>query len=117
MKKLVLILCPIVLAACSGIPGYYRTPIAQGNIIPPNKAKKLEFGMTRQQVKYLLGTPLVNPAFESDRLTYVYYYRNPRAHVHQSKLVLYFSDNALTRVAGSKEFTSLIKDDQNKTGT
>lgn len=114
--KITLILCPIVLAACSGFPGYYRTPIVQGNTISPDKVAKLEFGMTRRQVKYLLGTPLVNPKFEPGRLTYVFYYRNPRVHVHQSKLVLYFSDNALTRVAGSKEFTSLVGDQQDKAG-
>mgnify|MGYP000182087294 CR=1 FL=1 len=110
MKKILLLFCPLLLAAChGGVPGYYRTPIVQGNIIAPKKVSRLKIGMTKKQVQYLLGKPMVDPGFESNRENYVFYYRNPRAHVHKSKLILYFNHNKLTKVAGSHEFTSKIK--------
>lgn len=109
MKKALVILCPLILAACNGAPGYYRTPIVQGNIIEPQKVAQLKTGMTRKQVHYLLGRPLVDPKFEDDRQNYVFYYRNPRAHSHKTKLVLYFQKDKLARATGNKEFTDKFK--------
>ncbi|NNC24467.1 outer membrane protein assembly factor BamE [Salinisphaera sp. USBA-960] len=114
MKKTILLLTPLVLAACQGgVPGYYRTPIVQGNTIAPNKVSKLKLGMTRKQVKYLLGTPLVKPKFDADRQNYVFYYRNPRAHENRSKLILYFNQDKLAKVSGNAEFTSQVGDGKN----
>jgi outer membrane protein assembly factor BamE len=51
----------------------YRATISQGNIIKQEDLDQLEIGMTRNQVRFLLGTPMVDDPFHADRWDYVYY--------------------------------------------
>jgi len=83
---------------------YYRVPVQQGNIINPNDVARLEPGMSKQQVHYLMGTPLAQSSFDNNRWNYVFYYRDPRAHVRQSSLSLYFIGDKLDEVEGKQEF-------------
>ena len=61
----------IALALGSGC--VYRTNIAQGNLIKEENLNQLEVGMTRNQVRFLLGTPMIDDPFHRDRWDYVYY--------------------------------------------
>ncbi len=51
----------------------YRMPIQQGNFLDKNQVDQLEPGMTRSQVAFLLGTPMVPNGFDTDRWDYYYY--------------------------------------------
>ncbi len=51
----------------------YRAAIAQGNLVKEEDLAQLEVGMTRKQVRFLLGTPMVDDPFNRDRWDYVYY--------------------------------------------
>jgi outer membrane protein assembly factor BamE (lipoprotein component of BamABCDE complex) len=51
----------------------YRMNIQQGNFLEPRALSQLQVGMTRSQVRYLLGTPMVPDAFDKDRWDYLYY--------------------------------------------
>ncbi len=57
-----------VLSAC-----VYRPTISQGNLIKAENLEQVEIGMTRSQVRFLLGTPMIDDPFHRDRWDYVYY--------------------------------------------
>ncbi len=93
------------LAGCSSIGDYvprmprfltpYRPDVQQGNVITSDMVEQLRAGMTRDQVKFMLGTPLLADNFHPDRWDYLYYL-NPRSGSPQRRnLVVYFKDNRL----------------------
>jgi outer membrane protein assembly factor BamE len=51
----------------------YRMDIKQGNLLDPTQVLQLQNGMTKSQVRFLLGTPMVPNGFDSDRWNYYYY--------------------------------------------
>ena len=72
------VIAAALLAACSylpEIPGIrpYRIAIQQGNYVSQEMVSRLKLGMTREQVRFVLGTPLVTDIFHADRWDYVYY--------------------------------------------
>jgi outer membrane protein assembly factor BamE len=69
-----LALACLILSACFLKP--YKVPIQQGNFLDPAVIAKLKPGMTRSQVKFLLGTPLITDPFHPERWDYVYYVDN-----------------------------------------
>jgi len=77
----------------------YRMAIQQGNFLEPRSVDKLEIGMTRSQVRYLLGTPMVPDTFNLDRWDYVYYLKKGRVHgpVHR-RLTVFFEGDKVARV-------------------
>lgn len=77
----------------------YRMPVQQGNYLNPTQVAQLENGMTRSQVSFLLGTPMVPSGFNSDRWDY-YYYINARSLKEPvtSRLTVYFKDDKVERV-------------------
>jgi outer membrane protein assembly factor BamE len=77
----------------------YRMPIQQGNFLEPRSVDKLELGMTRSQVRYLLGTPMVPATFDTDRWDYVYYLKRGRVHgpVHR-RLTVFFAGDKVAKV-------------------
>ncbi|WP_158583500.1 outer membrane protein assembly factor BamE [Salinisphaera sp. Q1T1-3] len=107
MKPIAALVLLLSLTACS-LPVFFRVPIAQGNIVTADQVQQLKLGMSKKQVAYVLGTPLIKAPFETDRWDYVFYYRNPRAHVRQSQLNLYFVDNRLNRMTGDDEYQAAI---------
>lgn len=64
----------LILSACFLKP--YKVPIQQGNFLDPAVIAKLKPGMTRSQVRFLLGTPLITDPFHPERWDYVYYVDN-----------------------------------------
>ena len=61
----------IAVALCSGC--VYRASISQGNLIKQEDLDQAEVGMTRNQIRFLLGTPMIDDPFHADRWDYVYY--------------------------------------------
>jgi len=72
-KTFVLALIVATLALGSGC--VYRASISQGNLIKQEDLDQVEVGMTRNQVRFLLGTPLVDDPFHQERWDYVYFVR------------------------------------------
>ncbi|MCH7898669.1 MAG: outer membrane protein assembly factor BamE [Gammaproteobacteria bacterium] len=68
-----LVLLLISLVFSSGC--IYRANISQGNLIKQEDLDQVEIGMTHNQVRFLLGTPMINDPFHVDRWDYVYYLR------------------------------------------
>jgi outer membrane protein assembly factor BamE len=95
----------LLLAGCggvSGIPGVnaYKIDIQQGNYVTQDMVAKLKPGMSRSQVKFALGTPLVTDAFHPDRWDYVYVLSKKGKLLEQRRIVVLFKDEKLVRIEG-----------------
>ncbi len=76
----------------------YRMNIQQGNFLEPRAVSQLQVGMTRSQVRYLLGTPMVPDAFDKDRWDYLYYLKKGRLRSpEQRHLIVYFEEDKVSR--------------------
>ncbi|MEO6081030.1 MAG: outer membrane protein assembly factor BamE [Steroidobacteraceae bacterium] len=81
-----------VLALATGC--LYRMPIQQGNYLDPTQAVQLQAGMTKSQVRFLLGTPILPSGFNADRWNYFYYRKDPTVKTPFSRqLTVYFKDD------------------------
>ena len=75
----------------------YRMDVQQGNYLEGKTVDQLQVGMTRTQVRYLLGTPLVPDVFDKDRWDYLYYFRHGRNRpAEPRRVVVYFKDDKVT---------------------
>jgi outer membrane protein assembly factor BamE len=76
----------------------YRMNIQQGNYLEGKTVDRLEVGMTRTQVRYLLGTPMVPEPFDKDRWDYLYFFQSGKRlrKPEQRHLVVFFKDDKVT---------------------
>ncbi len=89
----------MAVTACSGkIPGAYRIPIQQGNVITVEMLQELKLGMDKRKVRFILGTPLVTDAFHQGRWDYYYSYQPGSGDRVQQHASVYFKDDRLTRI-------------------
>ena len=100
MRVLLLSLLVLGLSGCQII---YKLPTRQGNVIEQRDLNKLKPGMTREQVKFVMGTPLAATPFRTDRWDYVGYYKSPRGEVIQRTVSLYFEGDQLARLEGAED--------------
>lgn len=81
-------------------PGAYKIDIQQGNVITQEMVNQLKPGMTRTQVQYVMGTPLLEDAFDKDRWDYVYSDQPGGKERTQKTLTIFFSGNKLSSIQG-----------------
>lgn len=94
MRPLFLALALTLLCGC-----VYRMNIQQGNYIETKTVDQLQTGMTRSQVRYLLGTPMVPDAFDNSRWDYVYYLKKGRLKApEQRHLIVRFQEDKVASV-------------------
>ncbi|HMU99873.1 MAG TPA: outer membrane protein assembly factor BamE [Rhodocyclaceae bacterium] len=96
------------LAACSNVPRIvteYRIDVQQGNVLTQDMVSQLKPGQTRDQVRFILGTPLLADVFHAQRWDYVYRLQNGRTNaVETRKFSVFFNaDGRLERVSGDVE--------------
>ena len=80
----------------------YKVDVVQGNFISREQVQMLQPGMGRQQVREILGTPLMVSVFHSDRWEYVFTLKRPDVEVQTRKLTVFFKDNVMERVEGDE---------------
>jgi outer membrane protein assembly factor BamE (lipoprotein component of BamABCDE complex) len=97
MRSILISLLVLSLAGCAVA---YRLPTRQGNVIEQKQLDQLQVGMTEDQVKFLLGTPIATDPFRGDRWDYFGYYKSPHGQVVSRTVTLYFDDKKLTRMEG-----------------
>jgi outer membrane protein assembly factor BamE len=78
----------------------YKVDVVQGNFVSKEQVEALKPGMSRQQVRDLLGTPLVASVFHADRWDYVFTLKRQGVQSHERKLTVFFSGNVLERFEG-----------------
>ena len=77
----------------------YRMDIQQGNLLDAEQVEQIEVGMTRSQVRFILGTPMVIDSFNADRWDYVYSLRRGHSRkVTKRHLVVWFEGDNVARV-------------------
>ena len=81
----------------AGIVSPYKIDIVQGNFVSKEQADALKVGMTRVQVRDLLGTPLLASMFHADRWDYVFTFKRQGTEPQARKVSVYFSGDALAR--------------------
>lgn len=100
--RIKLILASVLLASCSGLStpllSPYKMEIRQGNYITPEMREKLKLGMSRQQVRFVLGTPMVSDAFHESRWDYAYRLEQGGKLVETQHLTAFFEGDNLVRV-------------------
>lgn len=99
MRISLLVLAFALLGAC-GFPGVYKINVEQGNIVTQEMADQLKPGMTRRQVRFILGTPLIEDTFNQNRWDYLYVKRNGMKVLAESRLTVEFEGDALVKVSG-----------------
>ena len=100
--RIQIVLASVLLASCSSghLPSLtpYKVEIRQGNLITQDMRARLKLGMTQDQVKLVLGAPLISDAFHVNRWDYYYSLQQHGKLVDNQRLTLYFSKGALSRI-------------------
>ncbi|MEC7662609.1 MAG: outer membrane protein assembly factor BamE [Pseudomonadota bacterium] len=101
------ILIPMIASLCllSGcgisnikIPKLYKVAIQQGNVITQDMVDKLKPGMTRRQVAFVMGEPVIQDPFDDTKWVYLYSIDVPGVFSQESRLILFFDENDLLTV-------------------
>jgi outer membrane protein assembly factor BamE len=95
----------LLVAGCRSVPmlpgiNAYKIDIQQGNVITQDMLEKLQPGMTRNQVRFVLGTPLLVDPFRTDRWDYIYIMNRKGERIEQRQLKVYFQDDKMLRYEG-----------------
>lgn len=104
MLRFIIPLIPLIsITACSvkdwGL--VHRIDVQQGNVITQEMVDQLEPGMSRRQVQYITGSPMVVDVFHQDRWDFVYRLTEGHGEPATEHVTLHFEDNALVRITGS----------------
>ena len=102
MVRALTLVALVLLSGCGvpRIPGItpYRMEIQQGNFLSQEAIIKLKPGMSREEVKLILGTPLLTDIFHGDRWDYVFSRETPDGRKEGRRIAVFFADGKLTRV-------------------
>lgn len=96
-----------VVSSCS-LPRVYRLTVQQGNVITQEMVDALKPGMTREQVAFIMGEPVIRNPFDDSRWDYVYTLRVPGYVDDNAKLSVFFSDGVLTHFSGDFKPTTAV---------
>ena len=118
LRGIALALAATAIAACQTIETYmpvvqqlgvYKIDVNQGNYLSQDMVDRLQVGMSRQQVRATLGTPLVTSAFRDSRWDYVYEFsRQGKVREHR-QFTVYFADEKLARWEGDEMPQSVVE--------
>ena len=99
MKFRLIILLSVVTLMLFGCVRTYRIDIQQGNIVTNEQIEQLKPGMKMTEVRYLLGAPLVEDPFHTERWDYFYSFRSGETRrVEQQRLTVFFDNGQLTKI-------------------
>ena len=92
-----------LLAGCSVAQGFslrpYRMNVQQGNFLEAKDVDQVEVGMTRSQVRFLIGTPMVADPFNVERWDYVFFFKVGRTRNEiSSRLTIWFEEDRVVRI-------------------
>ncbi len=85
-----------------GILPIYRADVQQGNFVSREMVEQLKVGMTRDQVRFVLGTPLLSDVFHPDRWDYPFRMKRGDGTITSSHLIVYFENDRLARFDGGE---------------
>lgn len=93
----------LALAGCSSLSRLldsYTIDIQQGNYVSQEMVSRLKPGMSKEQVRFVMGTPLLTDIFHANRWDYVYYHKIPGGKTIERKVAVFFKDGQLDHLEG-----------------
>ncbi|WP_110707111.1 outer membrane protein assembly factor BamE [Salinicola sp. CR57] len=108
IRTVVLLIAVSLIAGCSYF-GVYKRDIPQGNLITQDMVSQLHPGMSRSQVAYIMGTPLMEAPFSSDQWDYVFYLDKAYGGTVEKRLTLTFQNDQLVDIAKSGDMDSDVE--------
>jgi outer membrane protein assembly factor BamE len=103
VPRILILALPLLAVACGLAPNLtpYRMEIQQGNYVTQEMVAQLKPGLTRDQVRYVLGTPLVSDIFHQERWDYVFLrQRSNSREIEYRRIAVFFEDGKMKRVEG-----------------
>lgn len=99
-----LIIAIFLMSLAAGSGCVYRQSIAQGNLVEQKDIDQLEVGMTRNQVRFLLGTPMIDDPFHKNRWDYVYYLKIGRNDATFKRWIsIFYEDDLVSEIRKDQE--------------
>ena len=99
MRKFLIVLATsFFLSGC--FPGVYKIDIPQGNVVSQDMVDQLRPGMSYNQVRFIMGTPLITDTFSGERWDYLYSIQRGGAPREQERISLFFENGQLSRISG-----------------
>lgn len=92
MQKILIALICGLLASCAEFPGVYKIDIEQGNVITQEMVDQLRPGMTKRQVRFIMGTPLIKDTFNQNRWDYLYSFQPGGGERQETRMVMLFDE-------------------------
>lgn len=99
-KLLICIFMSAALSGCFGFPGVYRIEVPQGNVVTQEMVNKLKPGMTQDQVRYILGDPLLTDTLNADRWDYLNSITDGHGKTERYQLTIHFNQGRLSELSG-----------------
>ena len=97
-RHIIFILLSIMLLTHCASYDFSRRVSQQGNLLSPSRIAKLHTGMNKEAVAIIMGTSLLSPTFNNDRLDYAYTWHKGTDRLQKKKLILTFQHDVLTRI-------------------
>ena len=116
MRILVTLLAVVAIAGCKQNPELpavlspYKIDIQQGNVVTQEMVGKLKAGMTRSQVRFVLGSPLVIDMFHADRWDYIYLMQKQGRPDERRRLTVLFDGDKMLTLEGDVELTDKVQE-------
>lgn len=96
----------MAVSGCANVVGLffkpYRFEIQQGNFVGKEAVERLRVGMTRDQVRFTLGTPMLTPIFRANVWVYLFHLRKTSGEIEERRLTVYFENDKLARWEGDE---------------
>jgi outer membrane protein assembly factor BamE len=104
MNRRVLILTLFLISAAASSGCVYQAALSQGNLLKQEDLDQVKVGMTRNQVRFLLGTPMIDDPFHEERWDYVYYLKVGRDNATYKRWVsIFFDGDNVSRIVADQE--------------
>lgn len=105
MRKFVVSVCILIAVVAAG-GCVYQANLSQGNVIKQEDLDQVEVGMTRSQVRFLLGTPMIDDPFHENRWDYIYFLKIGRDDaVFKRWVSIYFDGDRVSEIIDGQELS------------
>ncbi len=108
-----LVLASSLLSGCANFefPWVYKVEVQQGNIITQEMINQLKPGMTKRQVRFVMGSPLISDTLNPNRWDYFYSLRKGNGDLLKERVTIYFQDDKLSYFVGDYRPTADTSED------
>jgi outer membrane protein assembly factor BamE len=103
VARLAILISALLLSACNNFefPWVYRLAVDQGNVVKQEMIDQLQPGMSKEQVQFIMGTPMIQNTFREDRWDYLFTLQRGNDVLKQYRMSMFFKDDQLTHYTGN----------------